>query len=61
MLKKMKNWMDKPYTRGDVVKWSVASMAILAVECVCLFYGDVIADRTKEIKDAFKPAQNEEE
>ena len=53
MLNKFKNWMDKPYTRGDVVKWSTASMAILAVEYVWLFYGDVIADRTKEIKETF--------
>ena len=54
MLDKMKNWMDKPYTRGDVVKWSVASMAIVAVEFTWLLYGDVIAERHKEIKDAWK-------
>lgn len=30
-MSKFKNWWDKPYTRGDLVKYSVISMILTAV------------------------------
>lgn len=51
MLNKIKNWMDKPYTRGDVVKWSAISMGVLVLEYAALLYGPYVSGKIKEFKE----------
>lgn len=51
MSKKFKNWLDKPITRRDYLKWCAVALGVSALEYAALlgwWYRDKVKDITTE-------------
>ena len=58
---KIKNWMEKPYTRGDVVKASAISIGVYAIVAAviscAIYWGNIVdffSDKIDKVKSVFK-------
>ena len=52
-MSKMKNWMDKPITRGDWVKsvvYSYGFVAVVYIAGIGYIYRDQIGEKIKELR-----------
>lgn len=51
---KMKNWMNKPITRGDCVKsmvWSYGLLAVVYAAGIGYTYREAIGEKIKELRN----------
>lgn len=47
-MSKIKTWLDKPITKGDVVKSNLASLAILGGYYAWLYYEDKKSEKARK-------------